>query len=411
MNKLRKKLKTNIYSLILKMKNFKLQSLKQFKESIKNNKNYNSKIKKMISRKTISIAIFLLLTSFYLLNNKSNHKNEADEHAFKSPNKTFAIISINLDTNLEFYLFYLPMTCLSWRLVNYEPIIIAVTSNVTKSNKLATKTLEYLNLFQVKVILIESVANYEKMTGMLARLFVGLIKDDLISNNDIIFQTDADLIPINKKYYQSFDKSDSIKILDVSSFQSPIGKFSYKMKSYQMYFMGHIGMKQSINISIKFMKTFSLGMKKWQWKEIMHFYTTTGYKLNGESILKLVKKYYGESLIKKNDEIKRGDNVWFLDQHIISINIAKYLRNRNNKLFTKLSPGIKLDRIWSDEKWLTTFNSKYESINDVHLFHENYVQKMKFLLLLFKKLFNKHQMIIFDKYIREFMSLKNVLIN
>lgn len=82
---------------------------------------------------------------------------------------------------------------------------------------------------------------------MLARLFVGLIKDDLISNNDIIFQTDADLIPINKKYYQSFDKSDSIKILDVSSFQSPIGKFRYKMKSYQMYFMGHIGMKQSIN--------------------------------------------------------------------------------------------------------------------------------------------------------------------
>lgn len=116
----------------------------------------------MISRKIISIAIFLSLASLYLFHNKSNHKNETDEHVFKSSNKTFAIISINLDTNLEFYLFYLPMTCLSWRLINYEPIIIAVTSNVTKSNKLATKTLEYLNLVKVKVILIESVAKNDR---------------------------------------------------------------------------------------------------------------------------------------------------------------------------------------------------------------------------------------------------------
>jgi len=38
------------------------------------------------------------------------------------------------------------------------------------------------------------------MTGMLARLFIGVV-DEMLSDNDFIFQTDADLLPINKIYY------------------------------------------------------------------------------------------------------------------------------------------------------------------------------------------------------------------
>jgi hypothetical protein len=53
-----------------------------------------------------------------------------------------------------------------------------------------------------------------------------------------------------------------------------------------------------------------------------------------------------------------------------------------------------------------TFKNKYDSINDVHLFHENYIEKIHFLNLLIKKLFNKSQQIVLNNYINEFMALK-----
>ena len=86
---------------------------------------------------------------------------------------------------------------------------------------------------------------------------------------------------MNKTYYQRFDNSDSIKIMDVSSFQTPIGGFNYKSVYYKMFFMGHIG------------------MKKWQWFKVMNF-DKSNYKFNGESILNLVREYYGDSKKKIN---------------------------------------------------------------------------------------------------------------
>ena len=299
----------------------------------------------------------------------------------------YAVISIDLDTNLDFYLFYLPITAMSWRLIDFEPLIIAVVLDQTDSNILAKKTLEYLEILKVKVIFLKSLPKYSKITGMLTRLFVGIIDD--LSDNDFIFQSDADLLPINKTYYNNFDKTDDIKLFDVSSFQSPIGKFGWRGRDYQMYFMGHIG------------------MTKKQWRHIMHFNENSSkYKFNGESIISLVREYFDDSRLKANHDIHRGDETWYLDQHIISINIQKHLDDPKNKMYRNPSPGIKLDRIWSDEKWLSTLANKYKDINDVHLFHENYLEKMNFLDLLLIKMFSKQDKAFIDKYIKEFMEIK-----
>jgi hypothetical protein len=48
-----------------------------------------------------------------------------DQNETPIQNGHYVVISIDLDTNLDFYLFYLPITCLSWRLINFEPIILA----------------------------------------------------------------------------------------------------------------------------------------------------------------------------------------------------------------------------------------------------------------------------------------------
>lgn len=274
------------------------------------------------NRQFVDISDQIVLATKNLLKNESNKKPIV-----------FAILSVNLDTNLDFYAFYLPMVCLSWRLINYEPIIIAVYLKSIQSNKLAQKTLEYLNLYKFKIIYLKSEPNYDRITSMLARLFVGSLSEDLIKQNDIIFQTDADLIPINKNYYNNFNKDiiNSINLLDISSFKSPISKFKHKNKFYQMFYMAHIG------------------MSKMKWYEIMKLNADSSFDC--KSILNSIKKNYENTSVKKNKEIKRGDMNWFLDQFILSVNIAEYLKaNRNVKFFISNSRGIKLDRVWSDKE-------------------------------------------------------------
>lgn len=331
-------------------------------------------------------TIILILAGLFMIYNGMRLKEQISGERRINTGR-YAVISINLDTNLDFYVFYLPITCLTWRLIDFEPIVLVVVSSKTETNKLAQKSLEYLAFFKFKVVCIQSVENYEKMTGMLSRLFVGLLDDKDLSENAFIFQTDADLIPMNKTYYNNFDKIDSIKIFDVSAFQTPIGQFDYKGKNYQMYFMGHIG------------------MKKWQWRDLMKFKKDT--KFNGESVINLVKEYYDNSRVRQNHEIQRGDDVWFLDQYIVSVNIARYIEEKKGVLYKNPSPGIKLDRIWTDEKWLSTLINKYDSINDAHLFHENYIEKLNFLDLFLTKLFKIDKKTVIDRYIKEFMSIKN----
>ena len=177
--------------------------------------------KKFLFMLILACCIYLGVFYFYQFSNETLVIRAKKTPSLK--NKTlYAVLSVDLDTELDFYYFYLPITCLSWRLINYEPIVLAVTSKLTSSNDLANKSLEYLRILKIKVFFIKSVDYYEKMTGMLSRLFVGLLDDNEIADESLIFQTDSDLLPINKKFYQNFDKSDSLKLLDVSSFHFPI---------------------------------------------------------------------------------------------------------------------------------------------------------------------------------------------
>jgi len=192
--------------------------------------------------------------------------------------RRYAIVSVNLDTESDYYLFYLPIVCMSWRKIGFEPIVFGVhsennRSSTSSSSKLAQKTIEYLELFHVKLRYLNAFTGYSKMSGMLARLLIGIVDDDLVKDEDFIFQTDADLLPINKTYYNRFDENskNSIHLFDISSYKDPIqGKYKFKTKNYKMLYMAHIG------------------MTKKQWREVLNL-NKFDHKFDGHTILKLVK--------------------------------------------------------------------------------------------------------------------------
>ncbi len=249
-----------------------------------------------------------------------------------------------------------------------------------------------MNLLKVKVVYIKSVPGYSKMTGMLSRLFIGAISDSILKDNDFVYTSDSDLIPFRKEYYQVNDY-DAIVLLDAFRF----GKFRYKKTFYSMYSLQYIG------------------MTKCRWRNVMKL-NEAQLKLNGESILRLVKNYYGKYNVKKNGYILRGDSTWWMDQKLVSIHIDNYLRDlteneskqqHQQNVISKRYDGNKLDRIYTEKKWLDMFQNDYKSIIDSHLFHENYLEKINFIFLIISQQLDKNNIVILKKYVQEFIQIKN----
>ena len=115
------------------------------------------------------------IVEFDLDTSVNQYENEINyDTLYNSTSKRYVAISANLDTISNYYMFNLPFVSLSWRRVGYEPVILLVYSNNVKVNSLINKCIEYLNRFNFKIIKIESPNNYEVLTGMMTRLFVGL---------------------------------------------------------------------------------------------------------------------------------------------------------------------------------------------------------------------------------------------
>ena len=195
-------------------------------------------------------------------------ENKLDPLASHDFPQKVVIISVNFNhfsKNANF-MFHLPMVCLAWRRLSYKPILFLVTSELSRLNKLVNKSIEYLQLLNVKMVNVNSPKNYETMISMLSRLFNGLLPDDLVGPNDFVITSDADLYPINKDYYNILNTNE-ITVWNAEC----CGEFKHKNKTYENIPMGNTG------------------MKKWQWLEVMEI-NPQKYKLDGESILRKIEE-------------------------------------------------------------------------------------------------------------------------
>jgi hypothetical protein len=297
--------------------------------------------------------------------------------------RKYAVISFSRFNERSFYyVIYLPLCALAWRRIGYEPILILIEKEPLEHfSKITNKTMEYLNLFGVKIFVVNSPPDYENHISQLVRLYVGLLPASLVKENDFVLISDSDIIPVNRNYFNFFNTL-SIVILNAYSGS----EFEYKGKQYYMYPMSYIG------------------MRKWQWREMMN--VTRNLSLTGELVVEKASQFYGKGSVRKNYEITKGDVHWDLDQRILSVSIDDYLQAKSDIRASKFKLDSRLDRSFSYFKWYQ-MTSSFNQIQDCHLFHNNAEEKLPLINRLLAKMFNENICNVLSKYFADFFILMN----
>lgn len=308
----------------------------------------------------------------------------------------YVLISVNSDDNFRFfYFFYLPFIVEAWKLIEYKSIIFIVSSYADNldslekilllNNTLFAKCIEYLKKQETNLIVIKTERNYGKITAMISRLFAGVLKN--IDDDDYVITSDSDLIPIRKSYYL-IKKKDGITILNGFC----CGFIIHKGKKYDMYPMGHIGMKKKI------------------WRDIMNLDSET--IINSSSIIQLVRYNLEDKIVKKDNKILNGDLTWYADQTIVSIKISKYVNDEKKANLVKIGyKGIRFDRKYSDIKLLEYLFKNYSLITDFHTFQFDSFKRWDVTNELLKRLFFKEKYLELYEYYKEFKAIFNNLNN
>jgi hypothetical protein len=218
---------------------------------------------------------------------------------------------------------------------------------------------------------------------MMARIYLGALPNEIVKENDYIITTDSDLIPVSNSYF-NFYNTKAITVLNAYC----IGFVDRKRKKYEMFPMAYIG------------------MRKWQWKEVMNM--SGKEELNGETMMTHLRLIHGDGMFRKNVEVMRGDEIWYLDQKTVTIVINEYVNDENFKFKRKLNKfrftGFRLDRSDTPSRWYGKIDS-FNLVIDAHMYHADSKVKVKLIVDFLKRLFNKNICDMLNTYFREFFSL------
>jgi hypothetical protein len=299
--------------------------------------------------------------------------------------KKYVLISCSTSTSIEFYMFHIPLAVLAWLRIGFEPVVLIVSSDLNMTNKFTAKSVEFLKSLNISVHFVKADVGYEILTAMVIRLFAGSIP--LFNNEDFILTTDVDLIPIRKAYYK-IDSNFDIHIWNALC----CGTFLHDNKLIQMFPMSHVGMKKSI------------------WKKLMKISnkdrTELGTNLIVESIESAFNSSKGRFKIKKDEEVVVGDENWFLDQKLLSVNINQLIKYSDFKLKLIKYEGIRADR-WARNDSL--FEKQYfDQLTDFHSFHYDFKNKWFLMKRLFDNMFERELKQKIETFSKEFFELSKI---
>ena len=136
-------------------------------------------------------------------------------------------------------------------------------------------------------------------------------------------------------------------------------------------------------------------MKKRLWKDLLNL-NDSPETLGSKSVFSLVRKYYNEALIKKSEDIKRGDTTWYLDQTIFAVALHKF-QEKERKARINLIPfqGKRLYQI-------TNYDFKTKDFTDYHAFHEDLKSRSPKFDFVIQQLFEQKIYKLINDYSNEF---------
>ncbi|RNA21662.1 hypothetical protein BpHYR1_032652 [Brachionus plicatilis] len=321
----------------------------------------------------------------FLQTNLSSIKSSMKDSVM--PDK-YVLLAANIDEKFQaYYFFYLPFITMAWSRLGFQPIVLLVTTkdgdlnNFNNQNGPAMATVKYLIDLGATLKLVKSDEGYDLMTSLICRMFVGAL--DFLGEEDYVITSDSDLIPIMPEYYETEDTD------GITAWNSECcGRFTYKNRSYQMYPMGHIG------------------MKKKHWKGVMNLASDT--EINSKAIAGLISDFFSQKYVKKNNKIAKGDPTWIADQTILSQKIEVYTSDLNKaKLIKKPFEGMRLDRSQNDDTLNYLMDYKFDKLTDFHAFQSNYLNKWNIISKLLEKLFTRDTYKILYSYFSEFKQAIN----
>lgn len=276
-------------------------------------------------------AVLLIRALIFSWNTKNDNDDDNDEEEFKAASSLlgntnrYVVISASLSLDKDNYMFYLPMTCSSWRRIGIEPVVVLVvaasdddeidldaSSSMSLESKLVgaahekkfnanldvlqLKVLEYLKHLRVKIFFMRSFVGYEDHLAMMARMFVGFIGAAYVPNDqDLVYLSDADLFPIRLDYYKMNltredeegrrKETNAIKVWNAFC----CGNVWHRRRRYRHFPMAHVA------------------MRKYQWRELIgsssSFPGQYRIGLDRESIVGVLSRFFARTAIVKNSEL------------------------------------------------------------------------------------------------------------
>jgi hypothetical protein len=275
------------------------------------------------------------------------------------------------------------VSALAWRRIGYEPIVLITepqgnTTNFESSSfRIWNITASYLKKFQlttIKIPIPQNQMNYSTDLSKLARLFIGLLPNQLIQDSDFVMISDSEMIPLSKNYF-NFYNSLSIKLLN----SIRVSKFVYNNTVYEKFPVSYIG------------------MRKWQWRKVMRVDEVKNQiNLTSELVLNKTRVFNNH-----------GDSFLDLDEQMVSVAVAEYVKSIGSK-WTRLPLNVsksRLDRTDSKTVWYRKMG-RLDHMVDCRLFAEslNLIRlemEMERVLELILVLFGVENRTLLSKYISQ----------
>ena len=279
---------------------------------------------------------------------------------------------------LHHFLFFLPLTSLAWRRLNYTPIIVITgTRRYWDNNTLLRIVRRECEKVGATIVFLETQTDFEITMSQVARIYSSAFPF-FQNKTAYILTSDADIWPIHRYL-----------------FEPPCGRqCKTKVVAYNNACCGYLGNnKDMAHYPISY-----IGMTKNTWKDVMELRNVT---INSaEDIIKHLEK---NNYNLKGEDGRRGTKLWYVDQHMISTKLYAYLKSQNSGPFISILPHIGVRQRIRKVRFVVP--NKLDGKVDAHLPINEYntTSVWEDIRPLLEKLVTTEELYSCDNYYREFL--------